>query len=242
MCIDPARALRSCCCEFDRKQFECHSVLRSYLSYKLRMAGPELFSRRLTTTTKRHAQNSSFVEKLFIRKPGHGSWLWMRFSRTKSLRRSRFFCWLAFDSAGFASHFGKTFGHVLPAGIFACWMRLSAGLYPRCLSDSKARQALVSVALLFFSFWSERRRGSRSVPLAILVRTRREPALTQIMNAASPSGRGQFVSDHVERISGQPYGDFQSLADVSRKRCAIELRVKMDLSKLKSCRRSVTAC
>ena len=82
------------------------------------------------------------------------------------------------------------------------------------------------------------------MPLAILVRTRREPALTQIMNAASRSGRGQSVSDHVERISGQPYGDFQSLADMSRmrKRCAVELRVKMDLSKLKSCRRSVTAC
>ena len=26
-CLDPARALRSCCREFDRKQIECHSVL-----------------------------------------------------------------------------------------------------------------------------------------------------------------------------------------------------------------------
>ena len=59
MCLDPARALRSCCLEFYRKQFECRSVLSRLFLFIVQTA---LVASR-QQQQKIHAQNSLYVEK-----------------------------------------------------------------------------------------------------------------------------------------------------------------------------------
>ena len=113
------------------------------------MAGPELFARRFNNNNKRAHSGPFVCQEKFVRKPGHhahGSWLRLRifaFSPTKNLRQSRPFAGWLLTLPALPSHSGKKFGRFLPPGIwnFACWVRLSAGVYS-CFFHSKTRQAL----------------------------------------------------------------------------------------------------
>ena len=118
----------------------------------------------LPAASNKKARSKQFVcQEKIVRKSGGGSWfLDWRCSWMKSLRRSR----------SFAARFWLYRLHgVTSAKMWLLFVRSNF----RCLSETawKARQALVSLA--FFSFlsfrWRKRRGGSRSVPLAILVRS-----------------------------------------------------------------------
>ena len=98
------------------------------------------------TTTKRPAQNSSFVEKSSFASQAMDPDLDRGFSRAKNLRRSRPFCRLVFDSAGFAESLRQKLGRFLPAGIFACGTRLSTGVSPTQRHDK--------LSFPYFSFFS----------------------------------------------------------------------------------------
>ena len=170
------------------------------------------------------------------------------FSRTKSLRQSRSFCRLSFDFAGFTESLRQKFGRSLPARVFACCKRLSAGVYPVFPTQ---RQNKLSFLLLFFSFLSFflkeasarfSKRASRDSASMLYARTWTRVGLCPDSNHERCTVTlRRCVSDHVQSTSGQRSIDLPAPAGT------VELphgraRVKADLSKLKSRRRSVTAC
>ena len=112
-------------------------------SYKLRRAGPELLARRFKQ--KRHAQNSSFVKKRSFASPAVDPDFRLTVLVNEESSPEPVICSLLLTLPASRSHFREDVIAFCP-------------LEFRCLSEtaSKARQALVSLALLMFSFFSFR--------------------------------------------------------------------------------------
>ena len=202
----PARALRSCCCEFDRD------------------LGPQLLARAPLQKKKkkiRHAQNSSFVEKRsFASQAVDPDFRLTVFANEKSSPEP-VICGLRLTLPASPSHFRENLIAFCPLE-FCC-----------CLSEtaSKARQALVSLALFPFFFLLKKasarfsKCASRDIlaPSAACGRTRPDPA--DCLHACS---RDRCVSDHVQSTSGRRRG-----SPASRLGARVKIKTAWDLSKLK---------
>ena len=218
----------------------------TYLSYKLRMAGPELFARRLNNNNKKASSEQFVCREKFVRKPGHGSWLRLRvFVNEESTPEPSVFCRLAIwlcrlrrvTQAKIWLLFARWNFCLLNA--FVGWS-VSLSLP---LKDTTSSRFRCSSFLFFLSLWRERRRGSRSMPVSRFwfdaLRTCVDPPRSQIDERCIAVHVRRSLSDHVQSTSGQPKPYRRSLARTSRKRCG-EARVP-DLWRIAVDRDAVTA-